>query len=136
MDLANVLISNFFYLPCKHLSVQIQHRNTRKRYEMCLKLTIKNTRTTRYQVYFTLTSKASIVDFEQVNICRDCLFLNVKWLQLYFKFSTEDNKTYKTRCFYLLIFYFFPLIFSFSHLLASYNVAEVSWYMWRVVPKA
>ena len=48
------------------------------------KVNNKNSRTTRYQTYFTPFSSASIVDFEQENVCWDYIFMNVKWPQLYF----------------------------------------------------
>ena len=49
-------------IPCKTDLFKVNNRNTRKRCEMCSKLTIKT--------YFTPFSSVSIVAFEQVILAR------------------------------------------------------------------
>ena len=49
---------------------KVNNRNTRKRCEICSKLTIKTPERRQARTYFTPCSSASIVNFEQVNAGR------------------------------------------------------------------
>ena len=60
---SNILAGNFMF--------KVKNRNTRPRYEVCSKLTIK-TPERRRSIYFPPCSSVSIVNFEQVNAGWDC----------------------------------------------------------------
>ena len=57
--------------PANIYLFKVKNRNTRKRSEICSKLTIKSTerrQRRRFYCYFTPFSSVSIIDFEQVNV--------------------------------------------------------------------
>ena len=56
--------------------LKVNNRNTRKRCEICSKLTLKTPeRRQRRQRHRSIFSSASIVDFEQVNVSRELRML-------------------------------------------------------------
>ena len=80
----------------KHLAniylFKIDNKNTRKRCEICSKLTIKTTERRHWpRIYFTSFSIVSIVDFEQLNV-RSCTI----WYHWY---NLKNEKTPMEECY-------------------------------------
>ena len=72
--------------PANTYLFKVKNKNTKKRYEICLKLTIKTPERRQLWTYFSPFSNVSIVDFEQINISWVSLALLTK-NYLYFTFN-------------------------------------------------
>ena len=70
------MFCSFMIYPASKYMLKVNYRNTRKRCEICSKLTIKTPKTMlltyELETCFTPFSTVFIDDFEQVNICNGC----------------------------------------------------------------
>ena len=91
------ILSFSIVLPANIYLLKVNNRSTRRRYEACSQLTIKNNRTTSmtsFWCFILLTlntlhtfSSVSIVDSEQVNVS----WIDVNFEEIFQKFTNNKN---------------------------------------------
>ena len=62
-------LADFSTYPSQHYLFKVNYRNTRKRYEICSKLTIKTPKRRLTLNTFHTFSSVSIFDLDLVNVC-------------------------------------------------------------------